>query len=307
MLKRVLVLAMVMALFLSMGAAAQEMEFTLDGFGGIGMTTIGPGMEDADDLKTRDWSFLINAEAEVYPNIVVEGRYISSWARQVEDDDEFKAVGDVDWLDSASLNLVMAGAKYRLLEDNDLSAFLGAGYSMGTAKADLGNDSWSVDSKGFYGRAGIQMAVTPEITIRGDLSYAPFNTGDFSWVFDPEVNGADVSGSEAKGTIDSVLMTGRGSVTYQINEMLGVQVGVSYQSFSYKGDVTETYNGNGDNGNGDNGNGDNGNGDNGNGDNGNGDNGGENGLMSLNDGNGSVSVDDSVTSTIFGAGVVVRF
>lgn len=275
MLKRALVLAMVFALFFTMGAAAQEMEFTLDGFGGIGTTKFDPGIDEFEDLNTRDWSFLINAEAEVYPNIVVEGRYISSWARQVEVEDEFKAVGDVDEFDSASLNLVMAGAKYRVLEDNDLSAFLGAGYSMGTYKITFGDNGeeikWDVDSKGFYGRAGLAMAITPEITVRGDLAYAPFNKSDYSIA----VSYGEESDS-ASGTLDSVLMTGRGSVTYQINEMFGVQAGVSYQSFTYKGDISL------DNGNGV-------------------------GMDEVPAEANTESIDGRVNSTIFGAGVVVSF
>ncbi len=214
---------------------AQSLQFNVDGLGLMGNSSY---KVDGDELTTKDWGFAVNAQVEVYPNVLLEGNFSSSWATKKMEEEQ--AV-DLTEGDAYRQNLVLAGAKYRVLADNGMDFFVGAGYgradvslSQTTAveavpltEADLEKHLFS--GWGVYGKAGVVVAINQQFSIRGDVAYSPaarFTSDDVD---------------EIKGS----LLSGRGVLAYSINPSMGVQVGVVHNTVSgTKGDDGAEFKGN---------------------------------------------------------------
>ena len=218
--KRFLVVSMVFALILAGSVTAFASGIQIDGlylFGKSGMTV---GSEDS--VKTENGhGFVANLEAELYPNVIVEGRYFSHSAKNAE----VGAAADADPETTITQSTIAGGAKYRLFTENGLNVYVGAGYANynyedKTEKVEDAN--LKLAGSGIYGKVGVSFDVSKEISVYGDVAYAPI-----SKKFE-RTNSEGATVKDLKGTI----LSGRGGLVYNINEMLGVQAGITLNQTS---------------------------------------------------------------------------
>jgi len=140
-LKKIVVLGMVVELLIAGSVSVFASSFQADG-----AYLLGTVEEDVDGT-----AFLLNAEAELYPNVLVEGSFLSGKEKA---DDEAK-----------SLSLMLAGAKYRVLSETGMDIFVGAVY---------GTYSYAeLEGNGIYGKVGLRFELSPELVVSGDVAYAP--------------------------------------------------------------------------------------------------------------------------------------
>ncbi|GEM_PF-5449478 len=189
--KKLIVLVVALAAVFAMGSVVSAA--TVDG---LFMYKISETYE-VDGEKTDAEGFMtfdIGAEAELYPNIVVDGRFLFSDS----DDDDF------------GFGLYQAGARYRLMAENGVEVHLGGGVAGLTGTKVDGRD---LTGFSVYGKAHANIELSPEFGLYAEGSYAPGLLGSFN--FD------DLEGS-------GQIMRVRGGVTYDFTDMIGLQVGLSY-------------------------------------------------------------------------------
>ncbi len=219
-LKRFMVVVLALALMVggSVSALAQSFELDALGFMGLG-NAIKIG---AVEKKTNDFGFAASARAELFNNVVVEGRYLMSNATKVDENGEMKDLGQGVKIGS---NLILGGLSYRVLSDNEMSVYAGIGYAM--AQGFAGKDKESTyTGQGIFGRVGLSFEISRQISVHGDVVFSPKSK------FDMKIPGDT---KDVEGTI----MSGQGRIVYSLNDMFGVQAGFSRSDVRMKSGAVE--------------------------------------------------------------------
>ncbi|NLJ73876.1 MAG: hypothetical protein GX331_02660 [Firmicutes bacterium] len=186
--KKSLVFMAVTVLVLTASVGVLAASFEADGSYLFGETQF-------NDTKSKDQGFLVNAAAEIYSNIFVDGSLLS-------------VTGEVEGAENKpAQRLMLIGAKYRVLGDEGLEVFAGGGW--GTY------DYEDLDGKGIFGKLGLRFDVHPAISIVGDVSYAPKFKSDVA---------------EGVDGLEGTLLSGRASVSYQVMSDLGIQATIMHNT-----------------------------------------------------------------------------
>ena len=186
--KKSLVFMAVTVLVLTASVGVLAASFEADGSYLFGETQF-------NDTKSKDQGFLVNAAAEIYSNIFVDGSLLS-------------VTGEIEGAENKpAQRLMLIGAKYRVLGDEGLEVFAGGGW--GTY------DYEDLDGKGIFGKLGLRFDVHPAISIVGDVSYAPKFKSDVA---------------EGVDGLEGTLLSGRASVSYQVMSDLGIQATIMHNT-----------------------------------------------------------------------------
>jgi hypothetical protein len=183
--KRGLVLTLCMVFLLAFSSMALAVSFSADGSYLLGKNKVG-------DTETNVSGFLVGANGEVYPNILVEGRFLS-----LSESEEGK---------SGSQTILSGSVSYRLIQEGELEVLVGGGYLTYNAKAD--GEAEAEAGAGLFGKLGVAFRPLDKLALVGDVGYAPqLKFGD---------------DAEDKKTF----LTGRISLSYEVLEQLSVQATV---------------------------------------------------------------------------------
>lgn len=207
--KKSLVFMAVTVLVLTASVGVLAASFEADGSYLFGETQF-------NDTKSKDQGFLVNAAAEIYSNIFVDGSLLS-------------VTGEIEGAENKpAQRLMLIGAKYRVLGDEGLEVFAGGGW--GTYDYE-DKDTAKLDGKGIFGKLGLRFDVHPAISIVGDVSFAP--------KFKSE-------GADGADSVEGTLLSGRASVSYQVMSDLGIQATIMHNTVDMGTDkVTSTLYGGG--------------------------------------------------------------
>ncbi len=217
--KNTVVLAVALTLVLLVSSAAGAMMFQVDGLYLLGNSD----SEFAGaTMTTKGLNFSAGVQAEVFPDILADARYLFSAADSLQVGDEFEEFGDNSGY-KADFNLITGGIQYRVMEEDGIGFFVGAGYALLSGEykravevgAATEGDGGTLSGSSFYGKARVAVDVNRDVSFYGDLAFAPMVK-----------NFALGSADDGEGSI----LSARGGVVYHINEMLGIQAGVDFSS-----------------------------------------------------------------------------
>lgn|GEM_PF-4749566 len=220
--KRGLVLALSLALVLAVSSMGLAASFSADASYLLGKNGEG---EDAVDER----GFMVGAAAEVYPNLVIDGRYLNA-SFELDENDGGGSMTQ-SWLSGS--------ASYRILQQDDFEVLIGGGYQVYNlvAKTDAGatnGDSSGEDAltaAGIFGKITVALSPIEKLRIVGDVSYGP------SMQRKQKIDG--VEQDEKK---DALLM-GRVSISYELMDNVSVQATAVRNSLSEEGIVNLLYGG----------------------------------------------------------------
>lgn len=239
--KNLLLVGLTCLLLLTGSGVVQAMSVTIDGLflGGneskvragerfFGISSLDVGFDPTFSSK----NILLNAELEVYTDIIAEARILKGWitAWDLLGGEDLEANGG----ESGAVQQWLVGARRRVMTKDELSLFLGGGYSTTMLETKLPSLTSNYTGTGFYGKAGINIQLTDRVSISGDFAYVPI--ANFT-VRVREVG--DEAGPEETNSGNGTLSHGRGVVVYDINDYLGLQLGFAKTAFSISLEVED--------------------------------------------------------------------
>lgn len=167
----------IVLVFSSLGWAAS---FSADASYLLGKRTVG-------NSSTDQRGFLVGVGGEIYPNIILDGRFLN--------------ISDAEEEDKTSQSMLSGAVLYKILQDGDLEVTVGGGYV--TFNLSGGAEQ---NGGGLLGKLGIAFKPMEKMNLVGDLGYAP------AFKFD----NADAQ----------AFMVGRVSLSYEVVSQVSVQATV---------------------------------------------------------------------------------
>lgn len=248
--KKLIAFTVVVALVLAGSIAGSARTVTVDGLFLVGRDsevsidvdeTRVKSLVRRDELHYRSSNLVIGGQAEIYPNLVVEGRLLTGWATQwnwYNSEDKFE---DLETGDSLQSTQWLVGASYRVENNCDLDLYLGGGYTKVKLDITVEDRESSVQGKGLYGKVGAGARLGERISINGDFAYAPKATYERDAISLASI-GTAISNDDEEGE-GSISQT-RGSVVYHVNDMVGLQVGFTRTKIEVEfNEIVETVSG----------------------------------------------------------------
>jgi hypothetical protein len=210
--RRVWVMALILGIVLVFSSLGLAASFSADASYLLGKVTV-----DGED-EFDQWGFMVGVSGELYPNVVLDGRFLNASEKAEE-------AGDA----VATQTMLSGALSYRLLQEGDFEVLVGGGYQTYNRKGAEGD---VFNAAGIFGKLSLALRPVDKMMLVGDVSYAP----SFKYTIEGVDVGAEPEDSDA-------FLTGRVSLSYQVMDQLSVQATVIRTSFKEHKSVNLLYGG----------------------------------------------------------------